>query len=99
MASHLKGAILVFTKGAPMGRLAGLAWPGRPGLAGRKTDRFFVKYGLMDFHMGRQGLGCGWVESYWCQDSFPSLVGPFGAMGWSVRGRYVNFWTFLSGAS
>ena len=31
--------------------------------------------------MGRQGLGCGWVDSYRCQDSFPGLVGPFGATG------------------
>ena len=32
-------------------------------------------------HMGRQGLGCTWVDPYRCQDSFPGLVGPFGATG------------------
>ena len=32
-------------------------------------------------HMGRQELGCKWVDPYRPQDTFPGLVGPFGAMG------------------
>ena len=31
--------------------------------------------------MGRQGLGCTWVDPYRCQDAFPGLVGPFRATG------------------
>ena len=47
---------------------------------GHKRDRFWVKYGLGGCHMGRQGLGCNWVDPY-RQDAFPGLVGPFGATG------------------
>ena len=35
----------------------------------------------MDFHMGRQELGCTRLDPYWCQDAFPGLVRPFGATG------------------
>ena len=31
--------------------------------------------------MGRQGLGCTWVDPYRPQDAFPGLVGPYRATG------------------
>ena len=61
-----------------------------PDLAEKLAD-FWVKYGPADFLRGRHGLGCNWVDPYWCQDSFPGLVGPFGTTGGSVRDHFPHF--------
>ena len=49
--------------------------------------------------LGRQGLGCTWVDPYRCQDAFPGLVGPFGATGGSVRVHFPHFPDFLGEGS
>ena len=42
-------------------------------------------------HMGRQGLGCKWVDPSRPQYAFPGLVGPFRAAGGSVRAHFPYF--------
>ena len=44
--------------------------------------------------MGRQGLGCNWVDPYRPQDAFPGLVGPFGATGGRFGAIFLLFRIF-----
>ena len=53
----------------------------------------WMKDGLGDFHMGRQGLGWSWVDSYRYQESFPGLVEPIDATGCQfVALIFRSFW-------
>ena len=67
-----------------------------PGLA-EKGVRIGVKCGLGGCHMGRQGLGCTWVDPNRCQDAFPGLVGPYIASGGQFGANFHIFGFFRRG--